>query len=180
MERLIDMVEPVNKWPNGQEHKVILTRNIEGVNVDLVEGSHKDNNCKNCFYTNGGCPEDGTKLACGVDSFNYFVESRQKEESVEPALNFTAPQMLKRASDLMVERAVQYDSPEGERSMEKITNAFNAITGKNITEPEGWMFMVLLKLVRDNNRTLGHQDSCEDLIAYSSLYGESRLSKETK
>ncbi len=97
-----------------------------------------------------------------------------------PPIQFTAPQMLKRASDLMVERAVQYDSPEGERSMEKITNAFNAITGKNITEPEGWMFMVLLKLVRDNTRTLGHQDSCEDLIAYSSLYGESRLSKETK
>lgn len=99
-----------------------------------------------------------------------------------PPIQFTAPQMLKRASDLMVERAVQYDSPEGERSMEKITNAFNAITGKNITESEGWMFMVLLKLVRDNTRTLGHQDSCEDLIAYSSLYGESRLSnqKETK
>ena len=99
-----------------------------------------------------------------------------------PPIQFTAPQMLKRASDLMVERAVQYDSPEGERSMEKITNAFSAITGKNITESEGWMFMVLLKLVRDNTRTLGHQDSCEDLIAYSSLYGESRLTnqKETK
>lgn len=60
-----------------QEQKVIFTRNIKGVNVDLVEGSLKDNNCKNCFYTNSDCPEDGTKILCGVDSLNYFVESTE-------------------------------------------------------------------------------------------------------
>ena len=35
--------------------------------------------------------------------------------------------------------------------------------------------MTLLKLVRDNQRAEPHLDSLEDLVAYSSLYGESRL-----
>jgi hypothetical protein len=175
-----------------EEQKVILTHTVNGVNFDLVKGRMTDNNCYNCSFGHGlsGCPEittsdEGDTLLCGSDSANYFIESlnqpkRVTEKPIEPLEStdkFTAPNMLKRASDLMIERAVQYDSPEGERSMEKITKSFNAITGHNVTEAEGWMFMVLLKLVRDNTRTLGHQDSCEDLIAYASLYGESRLLK---
>jgi len=87
-----------------------------------------------------------------------------------------APDILKRAEEIMRERGKQYDQDDGERSMEKIVNTFNAATGHNLTEAQGWMFMIFLKLVRDNSRTEGHQDSCEDLVAYSSLYGESRLS----
>ena len=109
----------------------------------------------------------------------FTTELKKMERLIEMQSNFTAPSMLKRASDLMIERAVQYDSPQGERSMQKIITAFNAITGKDLTESEGWMLMVLLKLVRDNTRVVGHQDSCEDLIAYGALYGESRLSKGT-
>lgn len=90
--------------------------------------------------------------------------------------NFTAPDILRKAEEIMRERGKQYDQQGGERSMEKIVNTFNAATGHNLTEAQGWMFMIFLKLVRDNSRTEGHQDSCEDLVAYSSLYGESRLS----
>lgn len=89
---------------------------------------------------------------------------------------FTAPDILRKAEEIMRERGKQYDQQGGERSMEKIVNTFNAATGHNLTEAQGWMFMIFLKLVRDNSRTEGHQDSCEDLVAYSSLYGESRLS----
>lgn len=88
----------------------------------------------------------------------------------------TAPDILKRAEEIMRERGKQYDQEGGERSMEKIVNTFNAATGHNLTEAQGWMFMIFLKLIRDNSRSEGHQDSCEDLVAYSSLYGESRLS----
>lgn len=95
---------------------------------------------------------------------------------VEEKVVFNAPVMLKRAADIMQERGKQYDSPEGERSMEQIVKAFNIITKNQLTESQGWLFMVLLKMVRDNARDKGHQDSCEDLIAYASLYGESRLS----
>jgi hypothetical protein len=53
--------------------------------------------------------------------------------------------------------------------------AFNAVTGQSLTEAHGWLLMALLKMVRDNQREVPHQDSIEDLVAYASLYGEARL-----
>lgn len=87
-----------------------------------------------------------------------------------------APEILKRASDIMDERAKQYDSPEGERSMGKAVAAFNAITGQSLSEANGWLLMALLKMVRDNTTDAPHEDSIHDLVAYAGLYGESRLS----
>lgn len=87
-----------------------------------------------------------------------------------------APDILKRASDIMDERAKQYDSPKGERSMGKAVAAFNAITGHELTEANGWLLMALLKMVRDNTTAEPHEDSLHDLVAYAGLYGEARLS----
>ena len=87
-----------------------------------------------------------------------------------------APEILKRASDIMDERAKQYDSPEGERSMGKAVAAFNAITGQKLSEANGWLLMALLKMVRDNTTEAPHEDSIHDLVAYAGLYGEARLS----
>lgn len=86
-----------------------------------------------------------------------------------------APEILKRASDIMDERAKQYDSPEGERSMGKAVAAFNAITGQSLSEANGWLLMALLKMVRDNTTEAPHEDSIHDLVAYGALYGEARL-----
>ena len=87
-----------------------------------------------------------------------------------------APELLQKAASIMQERGKQYDKPEGERSMEATVNAFNAITGLELTTSDGWLLMVLLKLVRDSQREQAHEDSCHDLIAYSALYAEARLS----
>ena len=87
-----------------------------------------------------------------------------------------APELLQKAAAIMTERGKQYDKPEGERSMEATVNAFNAITGIGLTTSDGWLLMVLLKLVRDSQREQAHEDSCHDLIAYSALYAEARLS----
>jgi len=87
----------------------------------------------------------------------------------------TAFQLLNRAADHMQARAATYDKPEGERSMGATVAAFNAITGFNLTEAHGWLLMSILKMVRDNQRQAAHVDSCEDLVAYVSLYGEARL-----
>ena len=87
-----------------------------------------------------------------------------------------APDILKRASDIMDERAKQYDSPQGERSMGKAVAAFNAITGQSLSEANGWLLMALLKMVRDNTTDKPHEDSLHDLVAYGALYGEARLS----
>ena len=85
-----------------------------------------------------------------------------------------APELLGRAAALMHERGQTYDAPEGERSMGKTVAAFNTVTGYELTESDGWLFMALLKAVRACTREAPHQDSLEDLIAYSALYAESR------
>lgn len=89
----------------------------------------------------------------------------------------TAPGLLAKAAELMEERGKQYDQPQGERSMERVIQAFNIITNHNLTESEGWLMMAVLKMVRDRQRETAHRDSCEDLIAYASLYGEARLNE---
>ena len=86
-----------------------------------------------------------------------------------------APEILKRSAEIMAERAKQYDSPQGERSMGKAVAAFNAITGQSLSEANGWLLMALLKMVRDNTTTEPHADSINDLVAYAGLYGESRM-----
>lgn len=87
-----------------------------------------------------------------------------------------APEILTRSAEIMAERAKQYDSPEGERSMGKAVAAFNAITGHKLSEANGWLLMALLKMVRDNTTEKPHEDSINDLVAYGALYGEARLS----
>jgi hypothetical protein len=94
-------------------------------------------------------------------------------------MKITANQLLNKAATLMEQRGQQYDQPQGERSMGKAVKAFNAIASTQLTESQGWLLLALLKMVRDNQRELPHQDSIEDLIAYCSLYGESRIGNDS-
>ena len=86
--------------------------------------------------------------------------------------------LLERARDIQVQRAKDYDQPGGERSMANTVAAFNIITGRDLSESEGWEFMVLLKLVRDRSVPGGHRDSLEDAVSYAALMGEARLREE--
>lgn len=106
---------------------------------------------------------------------------KTEEHVLEDAITLTppvpqpkAPEMLARAAALLHERGKTYDEPEGERSMGKTVAAFNAITGHNLTEAEGWLFMQQLKQVRLFTRSAYHQDSAEDNIAYAALMAEAR------
>jgi len=87
----------------------------------------------------------------------------------------SAIDLLNKAKQHMEDRAATYDTPDGERSMKATVKAFNAITHRNLTESEGWLFMTCLKQVRTFTSSKPHQDSIEDLIAYSALMGESML-----
>lgn len=87
----------------------------------------------------------------------------------------SAPELLNEAARIMEERGKQYDKPEGERSMAKTITAFNIITGKNLTEVEGWLFMQILKDVRFFQNSTPHEDSVKDKIAYAALFGEAAL-----
>ena len=83
-----------------------------------------------------------------------------------------AESFLHQAADLMAERGKQYDQPGGERSMGKAVAALNAITGRDLTEAEGWLLMSLVKRVRQHTGAGYHQDSAEDAVAYAALEAE--------
>lgn len=84
----------------------------------------------------------------------------------------TAPGFLRRAAAIMDERGKTYDQAGGERSMGKTVAAFNAITGRDLTEAEGWLLLETLKNVRQWQRPAFHQDSADDGVAYSALKAE--------
>jgi hypothetical protein len=86
----------------------------------------------------------------------------------------TASEYLQNAAMHLADRAATYDKPEGERSMGATIAAFNAITGRNLSEPEGWLLMLLLKQVRLFQRPAFHRDSAEDAVAYAALLAESK------
>jgi hypothetical protein len=88
-------------------------------------------------------------------------------------MTISAIEFLERAADLMLERGQEYDSPEGERSMGRTVAAFNVLTGNILSEQDGWLFMMLLKLARQQHSEGWHQDSSEDTIAYAALMAES-------
>lgn len=83
-----------------------------------------------------------------------------------------ADEILEAAADHLRDRAAARDTPGGERSMGKTVAAFNAVTGSNMSERDGWIFMVLLKAVRACTTPAGRADDYEDLAAYGALAGE--------
>lgn len=85
---------------------------------------------------------------------------------------------LENAVKEMKDRAVQRDSNHsGERSMAATVRAFNALTGYNLSEEEGWEFMILLKLVRGRQGAF-RADDYTDAAAYSGLLGECASKKK--
>lgn len=101
-------------------------------------------------------------------------EGEPEPEPEAPRYPPKAPELLGRAAALMHERGQTYDAPAGERSMGKTVASFNAITGRDLTESEGWLFMQQLKAVRGFTRSAYHADSFEDNIAYAALMAEAK------
>lgn len=90
----------------------------------------------------------------------------------------TAAAVLRRAADLIEQRAAQRDRPGGEKSMAATVEAFNAIyaervaaNGGRLDEVMGWHFMELLKMVRSAYGVFV-PDDFEDKTAYSALAAE--------
>lgn len=91
-----------------------------------------------------------------------------------PVADTPALQLLESAAGHMRARAATFDAG-GERSIGKTVEVFNALTGHTLTESHGWTFMLILKLVRDQQKPEGHLDSIEDSVAYAALRGEARM-----
>jgi len=85
----------------------------------------------------------------------------------------TAPDFLQSAINTLTQRGKDYDKPEGERSAAAVAVAFNAITGRNLTEAEVWLILQLVKDVRQwQNPGRYHADSALDCVAYAALKAE--------
>lgn len=113
------------------------------------------------------------QLEVGADPYWLSARLDRFVDTQTPA-TMTAPEMLDAAARHIRDRAATYDKPEGERSMGQTVAAFNAITGRDLRESEGWLLMELLKAVRDFTTPGGHADSQEDRVAYAALGAEAR------
>lgn len=83
-----------------------------------------------------------------------------------------ANQFLRDAGDTLGDRATTYDAPGGERSAPVAAQVWNLITGKNMTAAEAWLFLQILKDVRQWQRKGYHHDSALDCVAYAALKAE--------
>jgi hypothetical protein len=95
------------------------------------------------------------------------------EKGPDPIVNASVipPEFfLEEASNAMKARAALRDTPEGERTASKIANVFNSLTGRDISESEAWLFLVVLKLVRGMAGKF-HADDYVDAAAYIGLLG---------
>jgi hypothetical protein len=80
---------------------------------------------------------------------------------------------MQHAAQTITQRGKDYDNQEGERSVTATVAAFNCITGCKLDESDGWLFMLLLKQVRQYQKPGFHEDSAIDSIAYAALLAES-------
>lgn len=148
---------------NGEERKdgktVIFIKK-----EPLQQSEHK-------YETMTGLQESASKM--------YDLQQREDEMGAEGTLEDY--QILRKALHTLVERGKVYDPSgnEKERSMPQIVEMFNLMTGKDLTEQEGYMFMIALKLVRFCGTGYTHQDSLLDMVCYQALLDDCN-SKENK
>lgn len=100
----------------------------------------------------------------------------------EEANNLSTPlEILEEAALTLKSRGVSRDTGGGaERSMTRAVATFNAAEGLHLTERQGWIFMVCLKLARakatrDNSGWIS--DDYVDLAGYSALAAEGALAE---
>lgn len=129
---------------------------------------------KNCLASKNPVEE----CIPGAYPFPYFLWE-PKTDDVNPSVQKHAYELLNDAAKTLKERGKHRDDGE-ERSMAKTVELFNKLEGSELTEVQGWRFMVLLKLVRQQNSVGKCEDSFIDAIGYAALMAEAALNKLNK
>ena len=119
---------------------------------------------------------EAAKLAGRLEKLSQEDHDEQFQDTLANPVK--ADQILSKAAGHLADRAVTYDKPEGERSMGRTVELFNLFYGMNLTEDQGWRFMVFLKMVRSTQGNF-KLDNFEDSTAYEALAGEF-LAKQEK
>jgi len=99
----------------------------------------------------------------------YVLAKLVTNRAMQQAAPVTPQSVLRTAQEMIDERGKRRDSGQ-ERSMERIVRVFEALTDHKMTEVEGWLFMVVLKLCRE--RTGPDLDNWIDGAAYMGLAAE--------
>ena len=89
-----------------------------------------------------------------------------------------AVDLMGQAAEVLEARAIVRDEDDGERSMKRTVEAFSELTGRNFTEREGWLILLLLKLGRANGGRY-HGDDYVDAIGYAALLAESAAAERS-
>lgn len=85
----------------------------------------------------------------------------------------TAAQYLEQGLSILSERGQQYGSNSRECSFPQVADAFNAITGNELSGSDVCMILAILKLVRQSAQPDRlHDDSLIDGVNYMALYAE--------
>ena len=75
------------------------------------------------------------------------------------------------AKATIIERGTERDQPDGERTIPRCVTAFNAITGYNLSNCDGWLFMEILKRCRSVQGAYKYDDY-RDGVGYAALRAE--------
>ena len=144
--------------------------------ADFVHGVWHDNIEPVCLTTYKKDIADLNNY--GLDVSFVAVDEAESMEAyddikAELASPIGADEILQVANEAIAQRGVMYDSTgqQQERSMGKVVAMFNALTGHELTNEQGWKFMCLLKLARSEQGEFS-LDSFIDLAAYAALAGE--------
>lgn len=144
--------------------------------ADFVQGVWHDNIEPVCLTTYKKDIADLNNY--GLDVSFVAVDEAESMEAyddikAELASPIGADEILQIAEETITQRGVMYDSTgqQQERSMGKVVTMFNALTGHELTNEQGWKFMCLLKLARSEQGEFS-LDSFIDLAAYAALAGE--------
>lgn len=81
-----------------------------------------------------------------------------------------APELLNKGAKALADRASSRDVKK-ERSMKATVQAFNVMFDKDLTEEQGWMFLVFLKASRSKGGNY-REDDYVDGASYFALAGE--------
>lgn len=103
-----------------------------------------------------------------------FPQPHTKQPKTTPE---TAADFLRKALNTLTDRANSRDTPSGERSMRLTVALYQTLTGQQLSEREGWLFMICLKLARGQQGAAKGKvnlDDYIDLAGYAALIGESQ------
>lgn len=142
---------------------------VHGVWHDNIEPVGLTTDKKDIADLNNYGPDVSFVAVDEAESMEAY-DDMMKAEIARPT---DADEILQIAEETIAQRGVMYDSTgqQQERSMGKVVAMFNALTGHELTNEQGWKFMCLLKLARSEQGEFS-LDSFIDLAAYAALAGE--------